>query len=537
MWRAIVEEKSGVFDWDIDVADEEAARRWLPIYVPPGARYTQAWHVARDPGDRDLTDQSAIEALRSGEPRYRQEFRMMLADGSQRWVAEDVEIESLGAHRWHLVGVMSDVTDRKLAEQSLADSVKRLEEQCRRAEHARTEARAVLDASTDAILLITRQGRVLMRNRAADYLLETSDTGDEREDSSGRLGPLERAFGAAAAERIGELIADASSQCELALAQSWPDERAFSLFSAPVRTSAGDLLGRLFVFRDVTRAREIERMKSDLVSLVSHELRTPLTSIKGYVDLIIDGEVGDVVPEQLEFLTVIKRNADRLTALTNDLLDTARVEAGHVELQRQQVDVASLIRLVATSLRPQVEAKGQSLKVSVPGDLPPVLGDGDRLTQVLTNLVSNAHKYTSAGGYIELTAEASGRDVLINVRDNGIGLTIDEQSHLFERFFRASNEAVQSVSGTGLGLAITKSLVERHGGSISVKSAVGAGSTFTVRLPICHSSVEAADETLVDGSPSVARRGPGHAAPVRAPLRDDLSPDAVADHVLVPLSA
>jgi signal transduction histidine kinase len=223
-------------------------------------------------------------------------------------------------------------------------------------------------------------------------------------------------------------------QFTLSVAQRWPEARELELDSSPVHGMDGEFFGRLYVFRDVTREREVDRMKSEFVSLVSHELRTPLTSVKGYLDLVLEGAVGEVLPEQREFLTIAKRNADRLAALIADILDLSRIEAGRLELQRTALDLATVVDEAAAALRPLVAEKGQRLTVDVPADLPAVLGDGERVTQVLTNLLSNAHKYTPPGGSVGVVARRDGTRVRVEVRDTGIGLTPYERSRLFTRF-------------------------------------------------------------------------------------------------------
>jgi signal transduction histidine kinase len=228
-------------------------------------------------------------------------------------------------------------------------------------------------------------------------------------------------------------------------------------------------------------------MKDEFISLISHELRTPLTSINGYVALLLEGEAGPLAEEQREFLTIVRKNADRLMGLVNELLDLSRIEAGKVELNRARLDLGPLIRDVASSLRLQIEAKGQQLELDLADDLPSVWADPDRVTQILTNLVSNAHKYTPAGGSIFVRARGQDGRVRVEVRDTGIGLAPDEQAQLFTRFFRARNKATREVGGTGLGLAITRSLIELHGGEISVTSAPGQGSTFCCTLPAVQS--------------------------------------------------
>jgi signal transduction histidine kinase len=227
--------------------------------------------------------------------------------------------------------------------------------------------------------------------------------------------------------------------------------------------------------------QEANRLKTEFVSMVSHELRTPLTSIQGYAELLLEDE--QIAEEQRESLTLVKKNADRLLGLINDLLDLSRMEAGRVDLHRTSLDLARLIREVAGSLRPLIEAKRQRLRLDLGDALPAVWADADRVTQILTNLISNAHKYTLVEGSITVAARRNDGFVRVDVSDTGIGLSPEDQTQLFTKFFRAQDRSPQAGGGTGLGLVITRLLVELHGGRITVSSAPGQGSTFSFSLP------------------------------------------------------
>jgi signal transduction histidine kinase/CheY-like chemotaxis protein len=268
------------------------------------------------------------------------------------------------------------------------------------------------------------------------------------------------------------------------------DEMAGSLEQAEERRRLEEELRRKnFELEQQNRSiQEANRLKSEFVSMVSHELRTPLTSIQGYLALVLQGESGELTAEQREFLTVVQNNTDRLLALINDLLDLARMEAGRIELHCVALDLARLIQDAARALRPLIEAKQQQLTLDLPPALPPVWADATRVAQVVTNLISNAHKYTPAGGTIRVAARAADSSVRVEVRDTGIGLSEEEQAQCFTKFFRAKDRRAQEAGGTGLGLAISRSLVELHGGEITVSSAPGQGSTFAVTLPVCQST-------------------------------------------------
>jgi DNA-binding response OmpR family regulator/nitrogen-specific signal transduction histidine kinase len=253
---------------------------------------------------------------------------------------------------------------------------------------------------------------------------------------------------------------------------------------SPVLTLRGDFLGVVTVLRDITKEVESDRAKSEFVSTVSHELRTPMTAIKGYTDLLHAGAVGSINKEQKRFLGIIRSNADRLTALINDLLDISRMDAGRVRFEPQPMQVGEVVSDVVNALAVQADTKQQTLTYEVVGGLPDVVGDRDRLNQVVTNLVGNAIRYTPEGGEVEVHVYPVEGAVRVDVRDTGIGIAPDDLGHIFERFYRSDHPLVQETSGTGLGLSISKMFVEMHGGRVWVESELGKGSTFTFILPV-----------------------------------------------------
>jgi signal transduction histidine kinase len=218
----------------------------------------------------------------------------------------------------------------------------------------------------------------------------------------------------------------------------------------------------------------------------------------GYTELLLEGEGGPLGKRQREWLGIIGHNADRLETLIDDLLDTARIEMGKIELKHTPLDLMPLIQEVARALRPQTARKGQWLTLELAEALPAVVGDADRIRQILTNLLSNALKYTPAGGRITITARENAGCVRVAVQDTGIGLTRHEQAQLFTPFFRAQHETTQRAGGMGLGLAITRALVELHGGAMTVTSVPGQGSTFSFTLP----TPQAPEDTAVGPAPS-----------------------------------
>ena len=232
------------------------------------------------------------------------------------------------------------------------------------------------------------------------------------------------------------------------------------------------------------RLRRANDAKSQFVSIVSHELKIPMTSIRGYADLLKQGLVGPVNEKQLEFLRTIMSNVDRMVALVSDLSDISRIETGRLRIEPAAVPAEETIRDVLTQMKPQFDSRRQVVETGIPEGLPKLHTDPQRLMQILTNLLSNANKYTPEGGRIEIRAAREGPMVRVTVQDHGIGMTDEDQSRLFTQFFRGESAAVRDQPGWGLGLHVTKRMVEVLGGSIGVESKPGEGSSFWFTQPI-----------------------------------------------------
>jgi two-component system, OmpR family, sensor histidine kinase BaeS len=226
----------------------------------------------------------------------------------------------------------------------------------------------------------------------------------------------------------------------------------------------------------------LDRMKDEFVLTASHELRSPLTSVQGFAELLIL-EREQLTAKQAETVEIIIDNTRHLVRLLNDLLDLARSDAGRLTIKPVPTDTATLVEDAVRTMRGQTEASEQRLSEEVEEGLPAVLVDPDRIRQVLVNLITNAHEYCPERASIRVGARCEGAEVEISVKDDGPGIPPVQLEHIFERFTRGDAGLTQRVGGTGLGLAISKSLVELHGGTIGADSALGAGSTFYIRLP------------------------------------------------------
>lgn len=272
------------------------------------------------------------------------------------------------------------------------------------------------------------------------------------------------------------------------------------LVATTARVRAGDLSARAEVrgakevavvaesFNDMAREvekvveglREVDELKTRFLSTVSHELRTPLTSITGYLQLLEQGIVGELTPDQLEYVHVAQRNGGRLASLIDDLLMLSRFDAGRVDLKSEDVDLAVQLRHLYEEMTPVADKGDSRLELDTPDTLV-VKGDTRRLQQSFANLVSNAIKFNRAGGEVRMSASARNGDAVVEVSDEGVGIPPEELERIGERFFRASTTT--NMPGTGLGLAITREIVERHGGRLDIQSEVGKGSSFRITLP------------------------------------------------------
>ena len=233
----------------------------------------------------------------------------------------------------------------------------------------------------------------------------------------------------------------------------------------------------------VNRLQEVDTAKTDFMSTVSHELRTPLTSIAGYLELMLDAEVGDLTDAQRRMLEVIARNTRRLRELIEDLLILSKIESGAFRITKTDVELTALVENALAAVAPAAAKASVGLHTDAHGPLD-LRADPDQLDRVLMNLLTNAVKFTPAQGTVTVGARREGDEVVIAVADTGMGIPQAEQHALFARFFRASNAVHQAIPGTGLGLAITRTIVDNHGGTIDVQSTEKVGTTVTVRLPV-----------------------------------------------------
>jgi signal transduction histidine kinase/HAMP domain-containing protein len=334
----------------------------------------------------------------------------------------------------------------------------RLEE----AERAAGEARAVFYAIADGVLLTDPFGRVTAMNRALEAL-----TGWTEAEARGR--PYAEVL-----PITGEQVGGPAD-----LVTRYGRKVPVAVSSAPIFDARGRVVGGVDVIRDVSREREIDEVKSALISTVSHELRTPLTLIHGFAELLV---LRDMPAERRRSSAVEILDASRrLARLIDDLLSVSRMESGRLVLDPRPLDLAAVLERILSPFRAM--AARHTLRTKLPTSLPVVWGDPDKVEQILTNLVGNAIKYSPGGGEVLVTVEHDGDTVQVSVRDQGIGMSPRDMGQLFEKFYRVDREEVRRTGGTGLGLYITKRLVEMHGGRLWAESWPGVGSVFRFTLP------------------------------------------------------
>jgi signal transduction histidine kinase len=236
--------------------------------------------------------------------------------------------------------------------------------------------------------------------------------------------------------------------------------------------------------------RLADQAKSEFIDFVAHELKQPMTAMQGYAKMLTLGIGGELNDTQTQFVDVITSNVDRMGKLVSDLLEISRLEAGRTTLKLEPVNLELVVQETIVNTRTEIEARKHTLEVEALEELPPVMGDRERLVQILTNLVSNAYKYTPEGGLIRIAVDGQDRPevpaghLCISVSDTGIGMSPQELLSLEEKFFRADHDLVQQQPGTGLGVSITRNLVTLHGGEFFIESEPGKGSTFVFTLPV-----------------------------------------------------
>lgn len=425
--------------------------------------------------------EAAARATVAGKlPYFVAEKRYLHKSGAVKWgKLRFCVIRDDGGTPVYSLAMVQDITQGKLAEHALAESQSKLQ--------------AIVERSADAIYVKDREGRYVLINPAGSELLGLTPA-----DFIGRLDT--DVFGEVGAKLMADdaavMQAGTVANFEEVFDKTARGRVVFSSIKYPYRAHDGRLLGIIGISRDITQRKELElalaaqneelkrldRLKSTIVSAVSHEFRTPLTLIKGYAEFLAEQLLGPLTPDQEDCVGKINHSVDRLERLVSDLLDISTIEAGAFRLLPGRADLVDLVRRSVSELEPL--AREADLALSLSSSPGPVMMwvDAQRIEQVVSNLVTNAVKFTPRGGRIVVTLDVDDVQARCSVEDTGIGIASDEQARVFERFTRLENGIKRG--GTGLGLSISKALVEAHGGTIGVQSEPGKGSCFWFSLPL-----------------------------------------------------
>jgi two-component system phosphate regulon sensor histidine kinase PhoR len=334
---------------------------------------------------------------------------------------------------------------------------------------------AVLQSAADAILVFNADGCLSLLNPAAEKLFT---------DYEAKLGlPLAQGHGY---DSFIELLQRALTHQEPITGEfSWPDQRIFTALFTPIEEG-----GCVTLLHDVSHFKALERVKNEFISTATHDLRNPIGIIAGFSDLL--AKVGPLNDTQVGYVGHIHAAAENMNELVQNLLELAKIDLG-MELKQDTLDMNVFVSDIMDEFQPQAETKEQKILLEKTADRPMIQGDAQQFKQAMRNLVGNAIKYTPTAGSIHLSLETDEEAVIIHVKDTGYGISAEDLPFIFDRFYRANDQRIKNIEGNGLGLAIVKSIIEKHGGRISVESKPGKGSCFTITLPLAQQQQQADD--------------------------------------------
>ncbi len=363
---------------------------------------------------------------------------------------------------------------------------------------AKAKDDAILESIGDGLIVTDNAGYILLINSIAGDLLgidsqnvvgkRNLDTYQLYDESDQPLPPEKRPLQItiATARKTVQVVKSVTSD---------GSKHVLGITSTPVLQS-GEFIGTIQTIRDITHEHEVDRMKSEFISLASHQLRTPLSAIRWFSEMLLTGDAGKLNPEQEEFERNISASTQRMIDLVTSLLNISRIESGRIIIAPEPTDLAELIGGIVSDLKGKTEAKAQNLVISVNQGLPKVNIDPHLIGQVYLNLLTNAIKYTPKGGDITVFVSRKDEEIVSQVTDTGYGIPKSEQGKMFQRFFRAANAVKVETDGTGLGMYLVKAIIDSSGGKIWFESEEGKGSTFWFSLPVAGMKAKAGEVTL-----------------------------------------
>ena len=378
----------------------------------------------------------------------------------------------------------------------------RLKDSYRRLAVERQRDEAILQSMGEGLIAIDEQQKIVLINQVALELLGFANpneaTGKTLQEAYRLYDPDDKQHLPLPADQRPGIIAITKGQSADGIYRfQKADGRAYllSVHANPVKLE-DRVVGAVIVLRDVTKEREVDRMKTEFISLASHQLRTPLSAIKWFSEMLVQGDAGQLQPEQLDFAKNIADSTERMIELVGSLLNISRIESGRIMVEPQPTNLQKLVAGIVNDLQGKLREKQQNLVISVHDSLPDIMLDPRLIGQVYLNLLTNAIKYTPKGGEISVFISRKEGDVISQVTDNGYGIPKAQQSRVFEKFFRADNAVKIETDGTGLGLYLIKAVIESSGGKIWFESEEGKGTTFWFSIPVSGMKAKKGEVTL-----------------------------------------
>lgn len=357
----------------------------------------------------------------------------------------------------------------------------KVEEKFKTTFQEKKQTESIVRSLSEGLIVLNEKGEVLMMNPAAENILDIN--------KSTQMGkPLKSAI---KKEQLLSLAEDKEGKGykEIELnAQNEETKKIIRSSTAVIEDENGHTIGMVSMLSDITKQKELDKLKDNFVCSVTHELRAPIVAMRNSITIMLDGSAGPVSENQRKFLEIAERNLKRLNLLINDLLDIAKLEAGRMEIKPEPASIKKVIDEAVEMMNSWAKNKGITISAKAPEKIPEANFDANRIIQVITNIVGNAIKFTPKNGFIYLEAEKSpeNNEIIVGISDTGPGIGKEDKEKVFDKFYQitSDNLAGGSVGGTGLGLAICKEIIELHGGRIWVESETGQGAKFIFTLPV-----------------------------------------------------
>ena len=375
-----------------------------------------------------------------------------------------------------LTGIKKTEAELKESQTALLNILEDTEDARKRAEEEKNKTESIITSLTDGLLVFDKEDRLTLINPQTEEFFNV-----KLERIAGQLIPE-----LAKNEQLKPLMDLLGSEIKKLSREELEvgDNFVLEVSTIPLTTNE-EKIGNLVILHDVSREKMIEHMKTEFVSISAHQLRTPLSAIKWTLKMLLEGDLGEITPEQRDFIEKTYQSNERMIALINDLLNVTRIEEGRYLYKPTLISVETIVESVIKSYREEIEKRNIKLELKkLKKNIPKVMVDVEKIELAFQNLLDNAMKYTPTGGEITVALSQEKEEAIVSVKDTGVGIPEDQQKRVFSKFFRGANVIRMETEGSGLGLFITKNIIEAHGGQVWFKSKEGKGTTFYFSLPV-----------------------------------------------------